>query len=79
MGSTEPRIVMRINAGGDGNYSVFTPHDAEAREMLCDEGVAFADGDAVWVLEPGNHADYVLTQLVMTGVEVLDHPDQRLH
>ena len=59
-------------ADGDARYWVFTPLDEEARgvlwwvvqgQPLLEEGVAFADGQDVWVLEEGNHADYVYLRL----------------
>jgi hypothetical protein len=66
-------------AGGDGSYSVFTPLDEEARgvlwwvvqgQPLLKEGVAFAKGQAVWVQDEGNHADYVYQSLLIAGIEV---------
>ena len=80
MQSTESRILMKV-ADGDARYWVFTPLD-ERREEFCggsfqgqpllEEGVAFADGQDVWVLEEGNHADYVYLRL--HGSEHLNHP-----
>ena len=32
--------------------------------------MAFADGQAVWVLEESNHADYVYQSLLCTGIEM---------
>jgi hypothetical protein len=64
MGST-PRVLIQ-HVGGEVGYAIFTPLDKEAREMLWDvvqdhagsslfdEGVAFAEGDAVWALMEGN-------------------------
>ena len=78
MQSTEPRVLMEV-ADGDVRYVVFTPLDEEAREVLSwvvqgqpllEGGVAFADGQAVWVLEEGNHADYVYQSLLCTGIEM---------
>jgi hypothetical protein len=79
MRSTESRVLMKV-AGGDVSCSVFTPLDEEARgvlwwiltepHQLLEEGVAFADGDAVWVVEAGNNADYVYQSLLTAGIEV---------
>ena len=80
MQSTEPRVLMEV-ADGDVRYVVFTPLDEEARGVLSwviqdpppslfEERVAFADGQAFWVLEEGNHADYVYQSLLCTGIEM---------
>ena len=79
MRSTESRVLTRV-VGRDVRYSVFTPLDEEAREVLWwivgephdlfEEGVAFAEGHAVWVREEGNNADYVYQALLNAGIEM---------
>ena len=82
MGSTQPRVLITNAAIGDVRYCVFTPLNEEGREDLwwaCpqqvfDEGVAFALGHEVWVMEWGNNADYVCTGLVAAGA-LQDDPE----
>ena len=71
----QPRVLINTNAAiGDVRYWVFSPRNEEGREDLWwaaaevfEEGTAFVLGDEFWVMEWGNHADYVCTGLVGTG------------